>query len=257
MAKKKKFHRIEMRLRGVLSYPDLHNPKPYKGKIYYRTDILFDQDDPQLAVLKKKIHAVRVKTWGEDKTEWPDGAKKRFIQDGNEREDQSTYEDKFYVSVSTQSPVPVIDPKGKAFSPALVKGGMFADVAVCLSPWDNEGEEGMSIYLQGVMIDTSKERLSGFGGGKSARQLFGLEDSDDEDSDEDESEDEDDEEDLPRRNKKKKAKKQSFVDDDDRDIPDDQEDESENDEDEDDAPPKKKNKKRSFTENDDDDDVAY
>jgi hypothetical protein len=238
MAKKKKFHRIEMVLYGVLSYPDLHQPKPFKGKTYYRTDILLDNDDPQLAVLKKKIHAVRVKTWGDDKTEWPDGARKRFIQDGNEREDQKTYEDKMYVSVSTQQPVPVIDPKGKAFSPALVKGGMFAKVAVCVSPWDNEGEEGMSIYLQGVMIDTTKEKLAGFGGGKSAKQLFGLEESDDEDDSDDDSEDQDDEdEDLPRSKKKKKpAKSRDFDEDDDSD-------EDESDDEDEDAPPKKSKKK--------------
>jgi hypothetical protein len=256
MAKKKKFHRIEMVLYGVLSYPDLHQPKPFKGKTYYRTDVLLDSDDPQIAALKKKINTVRVKTWGDDKTEWPEGAKKRFIQDGNEREDQKTYEDKMYVSVSTQQPVPVIDPKGKAFSPALVKGGMFAKVAVCVSPWDNEGEEGMSIYLQGVMIDTSKEKLAGFGGGKSAKQLFGLE-SDDEDSDEDDESDDgddEDEEDMPRGKKKKPAKKKRPVDEDE----DEDEDSDDDDSDEDDTPPRRSKKKknpsktRDFDEDEDD-----
>lgn len=240
MAKKKKFHRVEMVLYGVLSYPDLHQPKPYKGKTYYRTDILFDQDDPQLAVLKKKINEVRVKTWGSDKTEWPEGAKKRFIQDGNEREDQSTYEDKMYTSVSTQSPVPCIDPKGKAFSPQMVKGGMFAKVAVCISPWDNEGEEGMSIYLQGVMVDTTKEKLAGFGGGKSAKQLFGLEGEGEADSSDDEAEerqDDDEDEDLPRSKKKKKPPV----------------DEDEDEEQDDEEPTPKKKKKRAPVDEDEDD----
>lgn len=244
MAKKKKFHRVEMVLYGVLSYPDLANPKPYKGKIYYRTDLLFDQDDPQLAVLKKKIHSVRVKTWGDDKTEWPEGARKRFIQDGNEREDQPTYADKSFVSVSTQQAVSVIDPKGKAFNAAMVKGGMFAKVAVCISPWDNEGEEGMSIYLQGVMVDTSKEKLPGFGGGKSAKQLFGLEDADEESDDEDE-ENEEEEDDKPRGKKKKPAKK--VQDEDDEDDSDD-ESESDDEDDEDEAPTKKKKKSKSWDE---------
>lgn len=223
-----------MVLYGVLSYPDLHQPKPFKGKTYYRTDILFDQDDAQLAVLKKKIHEVRVKTWGADKTEWPEGAKKRFIQDGNEREDQKTYEDKMYVSVSTQQPVSVIDPKGKAFSAAMVKGGMFAKVAVCLSPWDNEGEEGMSIYLQAVMVDTTKEKLAGFGGGKSANQLFGLDSEEDESESEESEDEEDEEEDLPRSKKKKKAPVGE----------DESEDEQpeDNDEEEEPAPKKKKSK---------------
>jgi len=203
MAKKRKFERVEMVLYGVLSYPDLHQPKPYKGKIYYKTHVLFDQDDPQLAILKKKIKTVRVKNWGEDKDQWPEGAQKAFILDGNEREEEKAYKDKFYINVSSQQQVPVIDYKGKNFSPAMVKGGMFAKVAVCISPWDNEGEEGMSIYLQGVMIDTSKEKLPGFGGGKTAKQLFGLDKLDD-------SMEDDDDEDAPRG--KKKSKK-SFMDD--------------------------------------------
>lgn len=242
MAKKRKFERVEMVLHGVLSYPDLHNPKPFKGKIYRRTDVLFEQDDPQLAVLKKKLNQLRIKTWGEDKSEWPEGARKRFIQDGNEREDQPTYEGKFFITASTQSEVPVIDTKGKTFSPAMVKGGMFAKVAVCLSPWENEGDEGMSIYLQGVMVDLTKEKLPGFGGGKSVKQLFGLEDddSDGDDSDDDDTSDdaEDDEEDMPRGKKSKKR-------------PVDEEDDNDSDSDLDDEPPvKKKKAKKSFVDDD-------
>lgn len=224
MSKKKKFERIELVVYGVLSYPDLANPKPYKGKIYYRTDVLFEQDDPQIAVLKKKINQVRVKTWGDDKEEWPEGARKSFIKDGNEREDQSTYQDKSYITVSTQQAVPVIDYKGRNFSAQMVKGGVFAKVALCISPWDNDGEEGLSVYLQGVMVDTSKEKLPGFGGGKSAKQMFGLEDSDDgesEEEDDDAEDHEDEEEDLPKK-KKKPAKKV---------VEEEDEDESEDDED--------------------------
>lgn len=249
MAKKKKFHRIEMVLYGVLSYPDVHNPKPFKGKTYYRTDVLFDKDDPQLAVLKKKINRVRVETWGDDKSEWPEKAVKRFIQDGDEREDQTTYHEKFYVTASSQNPIPVIDPKGKTFSTAMVKGGMFAKVAICISPWENEGEEGMNIYLQGIMVDTTKEKLAGFGGGKSAKQLFGLE-SEDEDSDSDDS-DEDDEEDMPR-GKKKPAKKSRYDDEDESDD-DADEDEDTDEDDEEDSPPPRKKKKVKVTADEDDD----
>lgn len=206
----KKIERIEMVLYGVLSYPEIHNPKPYKGKVYYRTDILFDKEDAQLAVLKKKINKVRVAMWGDDKEEWPKKATKIFIGDGNERGDLPTYHDKDYISVSTQTPIQAIDPKGKNFSNQMVKGGMFAKVAVQISPWkDPDGEEGLSVYLQGIMVDTSKEKLSGFGGGKSARQLFGL-DSEGEvdDVQEDDSDagevNEDEKEDLPRSSHKNK-----------------------------------------------------
>lgn len=220
MAKKKKLERIEMVVYGVVSYPDIVNPKPFKSKIYYRTDVLLESDDPQIVALKKKINKVRVLNWGEDKDEWPEKARKRFIQDGNTREDQKTYHDKMFITCSSQNPIPVIDPKGKTFNPAMLKGGMFAKVAICISPWNNDGEEGMSIYLQGIMVDTSKQKLAGFGGGKSAKRLFGLEDDGPDTDDDDSEENTDDEDDMPAK-KKKAGKKTSFMDEDQRDDEDD------------------------------------
>jgi len=156
--KSKKKPSVEMTLWDViLSYPDLHDPKPFKGKIYYRTDCLMDEDHPQLADLRAAIKSVKVKAFGTDKSEWPE--MKNFIQDGNAREDQKGYADKKYITVSTQTPVPVIDLKDKPFNPQSVKGGMFANVAIRISAWEYDGDEGVSIYLQGVQIDTSKASL--------------------------------------------------------------------------------------------------
>lgn len=265
---KKKFERLEMVLYGVLSYPDLSNPKPFKGKVYYRTDILFDQDDPQLAILKKKINKVRVLNWGADKDEWPEKARKRFIQDGNEREDQPTYQDKMYVTVATQTPVDVIDTKGRAFSAAMVRGGMFAKVALSISPWENDGDEGMSLYLQGVMVDTAKAPLPGFGGKKSAKALFGIKDSEEDTDDEDDGEevDEDEDEDDKPRGKKSSTKKKASRHDDeeedeDTDDTDGEEDDGDDEEDEEASRSKKKRppatakKKKSKPAVDDEDDA--
>ncbi len=187
----------------ILSYPQLHDPKPYKGKIYYSTDILLEADHAQLKALKKAINGVAVKSWGEDKTEWPE--MKPFIVDGNTREDQKGYTDRFYIKAATQTPVPVIDLKGKAFNPQSVKGGMFANVAIRISAWEFDGDEGMSIYLQGVQIDTTKPGLN-FGGGKSVQQMF-KRDGDEEDHNEDDADNTDDDSsaDEPRGKKSKKA----------------------------------------------------
>jgi len=270
--KSKKKPSVEMTLWDViLSYPDLHDPKPFKGKIYYRTDCLMDEDHPQLADLRAAIKSVKVKAFGTDKSEWPE--MKNFIQDGNAREDQKGYADKKYITVSTQTPVPVIDLKDKPFNPQSVKGGMFANVAIRISAWEYDGDEGVSIYLQGVQIDTSKASLN-FGGGKSVKQMFKRDDDDSEDeSDEDTEADEsdEDEDDQPR---KSKSKKRKAADEDEDDVGDEEEDEAprkskakkkkpiddededdtdadESDEDEDDAPPKKK-KKRPARDDDED-----
>lgn len=245
MAKKKpKKKAIEMTLWGVvLSYPDLHNPKPYKGKIYFKTDCLLDLDHAQLGELRNAIKEVRTEAFGDDKSEWPKGAAKVFLQNGDEREDQKGYKGKKFITASTQNPVPVVDMKGKAFNAQAVKGGMTANVAIRISAWEFEGDEGMSIYLQGVQIDTSIPSLN-FGGGKTVDQMFakkGKRADDDEDDDSEESEEEteeeeeneeteeEEEEDRPRKTKKKASR-------------DEEEEESED-------PPAKKKKNKSFDDN--------
>lgn len=245
--KKKKKAAVEMTLWDVcLSYPDLHDPKPYKGKIYYRTDCLMDEDHPQLGAVRAAIKKVKVTTWGEDKSEWPQAAKP-LIQNGDEREDQKGYAGKKYITASTQTPVPVVNPSGKEFNPQMVKGGMFANVAIRISAWEFDGDEGVSIYLQGVQIDTKKPSLN-FGGGKSVAQMFkrdeDAEDGEDTESANDEGEDSDDDEDDQPRSKKKRVTRDE----------EDEEEESESeeqDDEEEERPKKKKGKKRSFSEEED------
>lgn len=208
MAKKgKKKPSLEMTLFGViLSFPDLDNPKPFKGKVYFKTDCLLDSDHPQLKALKNSILKVRQQAWGEDKTEWPVKGKKVLLQDGSTRPDQKPYQGKFFITASTQNRVPVVDPKGREFNAATVKGGMTANVAIAISAWEFDGDEGISIYLQGVQVDTKKERLPGFGGGKSVKQMFNIKDDEDDENgvtDEDGGE----EDDTPRGAKGKKASK--------------------------------------------------
>lgn len=254
-AAKKKRVAVEMTLWDViLSYPDLHDPKPYKGKIYYRTDVLMGEDHAQLKELRGNITKVKKMAWGEDKSEWPEathnGGNKKLVHDGNEREDQTGYKDRFYITASTQTPVPVVDLKGKAFNAQMVKGGMFANVAVRISHWEYEGDEGVSIYLQGVQIDTSKKSLN-FGGGKSVDQMFNLKGSDDDESDDedqtDDEESDDDEDDQPRG--KKTAKKKPQSDDDDEE---DEDMDADSDGDEEDERPAKKKKKPSKNFDEDD-----
>lgn len=202
MVKSKKSERTEIVLYGVASYPNLAKENRY-GQ--YTLDLLLDKTDPQIGVLKKKINTVRVNTWGEDKEEWPEKATGSYISDGDERQDQLTYHGKMYITATSKQPVQCIDPTGKSFNPLMVKGGMFVKISIAITPWKNEKfGEGLSLYLQAVLVDTSKEKLSGFGGGgKSAKQLFGIDDSDDTD-DTDNNED-NEEKSPPQTNKKKRS----------------------------------------------------
>lgn len=183
----KKKNGIEMTLWDViLSYPDLHDPKPFKGNTYYSTDILFEEGHPDLKKLQKALKEVCTEAFGsDDRSEWPENAPS--IKDGNDREDSKGYADRKYIKVSTKTdlgPIPVVGPTGKPFNPQMVKGGMFANVAIKISEWEFDGDNGVSIYLQGVQIDTDKPGLN-FGGGRSVKQMFSKDDAADE-SDEDE-----------------------------------------------------------------------
>lgn len=201
VAKRKPF--VELTLWGViLSYPDLHDPKPYKKKIYYQSDALLAADHPQLSELRKAITKVKTLYWGADKSEWIK-PKKALIQDGNSRSDQKGYKDHFFIIPKTQTPVPVVDLKGRAFSAQSVKGGMYANVAVRVAAWEFEGDEGVAIYLQGVQIDTVKKGLN-FGGGKSVEQMFKKGGSG-----KSAKMDDDNEEDQPRKKKSKKSSRHS------------------------------------------------
>lgn len=225
--RKKKKPAIEMTLWDVvLSYPDLYEPKPYKGKVYYRTDALLGEDHPQLKALRQNIKKVKTEAFGPDESEWP-VSENPLVKKGDERQDNPEYKGKRYLTPSTQTPVPIVDLKGKPFNAQMVKGGMFANVAIRISAWEFDGDEGVSIYLQGVQIDTSKASLN-FGGGKSVKQMFSRDggddglDDDDSDSDENDGNEEsdgdedsdhdsdsghsDDENDQPRSKKKKPTK---------------------------------------------------
>lgn len=231
---KKKNDSMEMVVKGILSYPHLRTPRAYDedSKAYYQTDILFEADDEQLATIRKNINKVRVGKWGEDKTEWPKEAAKRFLIDGNTRADQATYKDRFYIAVKTgeDNEVPIITPKGQPFT-GKVEGGMIAEVAIRISPWSRKNKEGLSLWLQAVMIDPKTEKLPGFGGAKSAKTLFGLEDADEsEDHDTDNSDDADDEEDDTPRGKKKPSKKKPVDEDEDEDEDDSDDNESDDEE---------------------------
>ncbi len=229
MAKKKKTSKVQFTLWDVLlSFPNLHKPKPYKGNVYYKTDVLLDPDHSQLDDLRAAILGVKTSTWGDDKAEWPEGATNVGIKSGKEREDQAAYKGKKYITLSKNAEYgtpSVIDLKGKEFNPAAVKGGMYANVTFTIAPWkpdESTGEsEGLSLFLDGVQIDTSKQALN-FGGGGSIQDRFKRKgkDKDSEDDQDDEDEEpkkkrvvDEDEDDEPR------GKKKRAVDEDDEDAP--------------------------------------
>lgn len=211
----KKSKSIEITLWDVvLSYPDLHDPKPFKGKVYYRTDVLIEPKSRNLKKVNEAIETVMIASFGKDKSEWPE--MKKLIQNGDEREDSKGYAGKRFITAQTQTPVPVVDLDGNPFKAQMVKGGMFANVAILIKHWEFDGDEGVTIYLQGVQIDTDKPSLN-FGGGKSVKQMFNRdsdegesEDEDSDDSDEDEDMKDEDEEDAPPPRKTKKKPSRDF-----------------------------------------------
>lgn len=171
--------------RVIASYPNL---TPDRADEFGRLtcDLLFDKSSKehmaQLDALKKKIHKVKVAAYGADKEEWPDEIRKSKIKDGDEREDQPTYHDRFCVTVATgvQHGVDAIDTSGKPYDVSKIRGGMLVDVIVRIAPWTHKNKkgtvlkEGVSLYLQGFMIDPKRETMPGFGGKPNLASEFGV-----------------------------------------------------------------------------------
>lgn len=231
MAKKKKLTE-EVNLRNViLSFPNLGG-QMFKGKMNYNTDVLLESNDPQVKLLRRAIKTVCAEAFGDDRSEWPE--KIPSINDGDERADQKGYPGRVWIKASSKYPIEVVDAKGEPMTPEMVRGGAYANVAINVSKWDNEGEEGVSLYLAGVMVDTKKKGLD-FGGGKSVMERF-KKGKDDEDQD-------DEEEDEKPKNKKRPVDEDEDMDKDSTDSEDDEEDYT---------LPKKKRKKPVYDEDDED-----
>jgi hypothetical protein len=242
----------------ILSYPQLHEPKPYNGKITYSVEILMEEDSQARQDLKKAIFKLAKETWGPDKSEWPD--KVAMIKDGNEKSDSKGYEGRFFIKATSKNPVEVIDQKNKEFNAQSVRGGMYANVAVNVSIWDNDSGEGLSVWLHSIQIITNKKGED-FGGGKPAADRFKKKSSSsrDEDEDQDDTDDEDEDEKPSKKSKKKTSKHEDDDEDEDEKPvrkskkPEVAEDDEEDEEDEDERPTKKAKKKpkRNFDEDED------
>lgn len=231
MAKEKNPKSAELVVKALISFPNLTKPDKF-GR--FRVDCLFTLDDKQPGIIRKAIKKVGAAAFGEDREEWPKKARKKFVREGNEREDQPTYKDKLYISANSNNPPACIDLAGKNINPALVRAGMEAKVSINVTAWENEKfGEGISIYLQGIMLDPTQQPQPGFGGAKNGKQLFKdhLEAEDSESDEDDEGEDnEDEEEDQPPKKKKKKRP----VDEDEDEEEDEESDDDESDEDDED-----------------------
>lgn len=201
----------------ILSYPVLDKPKLFKGNLYYSIDGLLEKNDAQCKEIRTAIKEIAVEMFGEDESEWPE--KIHMLQNGDDNQDSKGYKGRRFFKASTKNfgPANVIDANGKPFNPAMVKGGMYGNIAINISGWENEGDYGISIYLQGVQVD-AKKPYEAFGGGKSAAQLFGTDkDDDDTDTDEDDVDaddadgEEEEEEQTSKKSSSSKKKKSRIV----------------------------------------------
>lgn len=179
----------------IASYPNLTEPDDF-GRL--TCDILFDKADKkhmaQLDALKKKILKVKTANYGTDKAEWSPDTKKVLVKDGDEREDQPTYNNRYAITVTTNEKfgVDAIDTAGRPFDISKIRGGMLVDVLVRVAPYSYEKKgkvikEGVSLYLQGFMIDPARPVIQGFGGRPNLASEFGV-DSDTVADEEDEGE---------------------------------------------------------------------
>lgn len=162
--------------KGQFSYPNLfkarrNNLNKDDKREFYSVDVLFDKS-ADLSKLNEGIQAAIEKKLGADKTKYP----KKLnlpIKDGDEK-GTPEYAGKFYItckSDASRGKLQVFDRTRKVLeSESDIVGGDFGHVLLNFFYYDANGNKGVSVGLNGVML--VEKTSEPFSGSKSAFEAF-------------------------------------------------------------------------------------
>ena len=162
--------------KGQFSYPNLFKPRRNNlnkddKREFYSVDILFDKNT-DITILNQGIQAAIEKKLGADKTKYP----KKInlpLKDGDEKGTQE-YQGKYYITCkcdASRGKLQVFDRNRRQLeSESDIVGGDFGHVLLNFFYYDANGNKGVSVGLNGVMlVEKSSEPFSG---DKSAFEAF-------------------------------------------------------------------------------------
>lgn len=145
----------------------------------YQLTILWDEDDPKLRKLEKKIEEVAVAKWGaKAKTMLEKGQLKNPLRDGNERSADWMEGKRFMTARSNDRPDVVDADLEDIIDERKVYAGAIGRMDVWLYAFDKAGNKGVGAILNNVQVTDEGERK---GGRRDAASAFNDDDDDDED----------------------------------------------------------------------------
>lgn len=185
---------LRMRLpKFRVSYASVFEPKLNKlsGKMEYSLDALFDKEENDLKELVGLINKAVEEMWPDKKTR-PKKIKTDIIKDGDEKENDPTYNGCWYVKLKSQTKPTVVGTKRQADGSFVVLeseddfySGCYARAMVTVKAYDHEGvSRGVAIYLGNIQKLADGEPLGG--GNRDPKEDFGDDTPEDTDSDSDE-----------------------------------------------------------------------
>lgn len=144
--------------RVIFYYPALKTPKRYKDNennaLKYSVVVLMDKDSPDVENLKKLI----TKEWKEGKI--PKSGKNP-LKNGNDKVEEraeegkgpGVYENRFCLFAASKFPIKVIDASKNIWVGEDSEiNGWIGRVKVVLKAFDNDGNKGVTAYLQAAQI---------------------------------------------------------------------------------------------------------
>lgn len=184
---------------GIISYPHLFKPMPYKNSApKFSATLLIPKEDKNgnptdMSAVKNAIKKTKIDTWGADPKKWPADLI-LLIKDGDSEECQDNPECAGHWVLKTSSteenPPQVIDREGDAITnPGDVYPGAICRLQLYAFPYGEldlkkRGERGITFVLKAVQKIKDGKAL---GNRKSAKEVFGAHEIEDDFPDMDES----------------------------------------------------------------------
>ena len=147
----------------------VHLDKPHKATETstpkFSVTALIPKDSPSLGGIKAATAAAKRKKWGEKA---PSGLRS-CVRDGDEKDEDGNFVRRgdefrghYYISCSSDRPVPVVIGKNRMpASPDQMVSGYYAAVSVNFGAYDAAGNRGVAAYLNAVWITKKGEPLGG------------------------------------------------------------------------------------------------
>jgi hypothetical protein len=184
---------------GRVSFPKVYKAEAFEDQqpkfscsLLLKKKADTQKDDEGLKLLRRALHAAKVKQWGDDPKKWPKGLLNP-ISDGDEKEDLDGYPGHWVVAASNKHRPEVVDGNLEPIPEETDEfyAGCFARMALRAYAWEFKSQKGtvlkrgVSFSLESIQKHAEGERFSGRQKAEDVFERVEKEESDSNEEDED------------------------------------------------------------------------